>query len=536
MNSWIENAQFYHIYPLGFCGAPYKNDGETVCRLNKLIEWIPHLKELNINALYLGPIFDSSYHGYDTKDYFKIDCRLGTNESFKQVCDKLHENGIKIVLDGVFNHVGREFWAFKDVLQNGQYSEYCSWFKNLSFSHTSPKGDPFSYEGWNGFYDLVKLNLQNEEVVNHLFDAISIWIDEFNIDGIRLDAADCLDFDFFPKLRQLCDSKKKDFWLMGEIIHGDYNRWANPEMLDSVTNYQTYKGIWSSHNNKNYFEVAHALNRQAGSDGMYKNIYMYNFLDNHDVDRIIDILKDKSHINNVYTVLYTMPGMPSIYYGSEFGVHGIRSNRSDHELRPCLELNDISERNDNIFEHLKKLSEIRKNCDALKNGSFENIVIKNEQLVYKRQNNNETVYIALNLSHDEADVDFHIDVNEPLFDVLNNNQRFDIWNNHLHLFIAPCSARILTQLVQNNLDDTQQQNEPETEIPTEPQELHLGRYRHFKGGEYEIIGFAMHSETGENMVIYRDVNSGALWVRPYFMFAGTVTRDGKTFYRFEPII
>lgn len=151
MSHWSTDSVFYHIYPLGFCGAPEYNDfGQPVQRLEQLRDWIPHLKELGINALYLGPVFQSVKHGYDTADYYQVDCRLGDNESFASLCDALHENGIRIVLDGVFNHVGREFWAFKDVREKGQASPYCGWFHDLNFGGPSPMGDPFWYTGLAG--------------------------------------------------------------------------------------------------------------------------------------------------------------------------------------------------------------------------------------------------------------------------------------------------------------------------------------------------------------------------------------------------
>lgn len=256
MNLWIRESIFYQFYTLGFCGVlePGKIYDKKN-RLSKIGKWIPHLKEMRINAVYFSPIFQSSYHGYDTKDYYKVDERLGTNEDFKEVCEQLHKNDIRIILDGVFNHVGREFWAFKDVQINGVNSKYCSWFADLNFNSKSPMGDEFNYQSWNGCYDLVKLNSKNEEVINHLLQAVSTWIDEFDIDGLRLDAADSIDFEFFKVLKRFVEGKKKDFWLMGEVIHGDYNRWANTESLDSVTNYECYKGIYSSHNDKNYLKL-----------------------------------------------------------------------------------------------------------------------------------------------------------------------------------------------------------------------------------------------------------------------------------------
>ena len=179
---WIKKSAIYHIYPLGFCGCERTRDefsGE-VHRIKKIIEWIPHLKAMSINAVYLGPVFESAAHGYDTSDYTKIDARLGTNEDFTEVCKALHENGIKIILDGVFNHVGREHFAFKDVKLNRERSRYCGWFCNLNFGGNTAYNDGFWYEGWNNCYDLVKLNLRNNEVVEYLLNAVKMWIETWD--------------------------------------------------------------------------------------------------------------------------------------------------------------------------------------------------------------------------------------------------------------------------------------------------------------------------------------------------------------------
>ena len=366
-----------------------------------------------INAIYFGPVFESSYHGYDTRDYLNIDKRLGTNEDFKDLCKKLHENDIKIVLDGVFNHVGREFWAFKDIQKNGRNSKYCSWFSGLNFDSRSPMGDDFNYESWNGCYDLVKLNLWNRDVVEYLLHAVEFWIDEFDIDGLRLDAADKIIFDFFKELKIFTEKKKDNFWLMGEIIHGDYNRWANKESLDSVTNYECYKGIYSSHNDKNYFEIAYSLNRMFGNGGIYKDLCLYNFVDNHDVNRLASTLKVQEYLFNVYTILYTMPGVPSIYYGSEYGIKAVKGDKTDLPLRPSVdEIENYEDKNNELFDHIEKLGRIRAVSEALKNGKYEQVIIKNEQYVFSRTSKNDKIYIVLNLSDKESYLDFNISFEE----------------------------------------------------------------------------------------------------------------------------
>lgn len=414
MNLWIEDRVFYNIFTLGFCDVLEPSRiYEEKNRLIKIEEWIPHLKKMSINAIYFGPVFESSYHGYDTRDYLNIDKRLGTNEDFKDLCKKLHENDIKIVLDGVFNHVGREFWAFKDIQKNGRNSKYCSWFSGLNFDSRSPMGDEFNYESWNGCYDLVKLNLWNGEVVEYLLHAVEFWIDEFDIDGLRLDAADKIIFDFFKELKIFTEKKKDNFWLMGEIIHGDYNRWANKESLDSVTNYECYKGIYSSHNDKNYFEIAYSLNRMFGNGGIYKDLCLYNFVDNHDVNRLASTLKVQEYLFNVYTILYTMPGVPSIYYGSEYGIKAVKGDKTDLPLRPSVdEIENYEDKNNELFDHIEKLGRIRAASEALKNGNYEQVIIKNEQYVFSRTSKNDKIYIVLNLSDKESYLDFNISFEE----------------------------------------------------------------------------------------------------------------------------
>lgn len=408
--NWIHESVFYHIYPLGFTGAPKYNEGEKTSgnRIQKVLKWVPHLKELGVNAIYFGPIFQSISHGYDTSNYYDTDNRLGTIEDFKKVFSILHENGIKIVLDGVFNHVGRGFWAFNDVQHKLEQSRYKEWFYHLDFTKQSPAGDKFAYEMWEGNGDLVKLNLKNPEVYNHLLGAVKMWIEEFDIDGLRLDAADCVDKDFFRMLRSFTKEIKEDFWLMGEIIHGDYTEWANNEMLDSVTNYECWKGIYSSHNDKNYFEIAYSLKRQFGQDGIYKDLCLYNFLDNHDVNRIGSLLKIEENIKNAYTLLFLMPGVPSIYYGSEWGIKGEKGTgeSADDSIRAELDLNQLEGSNQELIDHIKNMSFIRKESNSIKYGEYEEILVKNEQFVFVRTFNKEQKIVVLNLSDDKDKIVF----------------------------------------------------------------------------------------------------------------------------------
>ncbi len=411
--NWVNEAIFYHIYPLGFCGAPKYNEGEKTAgsRILKVLEWIPHLKDLGVNAIYFGPIFESIGHGYDTSNYYLTDSRLGSKEDFKKVFDALHKNGIKVVLDGVFNHVGRGFWAFNDVQHKLWDSEYKDWFSNLNFSQKSPLGDGFSYEMWEGNADLIKLNLKNGAVLDHLIGAVKMWIEELGIDGLRLDAADCVDKDFFRLLRSETAAIKDDFWLMGEIIHGDYRGWANDDMLHSVTNYECWKGIYSSHNDKNHFEIAYSLDREFGQGGIYSHLCLYNFVDNHDVNRIASLLKDERDLKNVYTLLFTMPGVPSIYYGSEWGIKGEKGQGAfaDDAIRPSLSLTDLENSNNDLTNHIKALVEKRQRSKALRLGTYEKIFVKNEQLAFARKYEGETAIVVLNVSGNQEHISFQYD-------------------------------------------------------------------------------------------------------------------------------
>ena len=413
MNTLFSDKIFYHIYPLGFCNCPKKNDfvSPRGYAFEKLTEELDKIKSLGINALYIGPIFESTAHGYDTLDYFHVDRRLGNNQSFAAFCDECRNRGIAVVFDAVFNHTGRNFFAFRDLQEKGINSQYKDWYLNVDFSRKSCFGDNFDYEGWAGCKDLVKLNLENQEVRNHLFSAVDFWIDTFKIDGLRLDAADVISKDFLDALNYHCKSKKSDFWLMGEVVHGDYNDWAKPNRLDSVTNYQIYKALWSSLNDKNFFELSYNLNREFGENGIYKSFLPYNFLDNHDVNRIGSTLKNCEQLFLLYAIFFFIPGIPSIYYGSELGICGKRGNQNDFELRPSLPpfstLPDFAKPvvdSVALSSAIKTFSKIRKNQVALQLGNYKEVSVTHDTFAFERNYNGEKILVAINSSEDEKEV------------------------------------------------------------------------------------------------------------------------------------
>ncbi|MGN0586104.1 MAG: DUF1653 domain-containing protein [Oscillospiraceae bacterium] len=581
MSHWIEKSTVYHIYPLGFCGCEkYLADApeEPNPRIRKVIEWIPHLKKMNFNAVYFGPVFESVKHGYDTIDYTKIDRRLGTNQDFADVCAELHKNGIRVILDGVFNHVGRDNPMFVDVRKNKQGSRYKDWFCKLNFGGNSPYNDGFWYEGWNNCYDLVKLNLYNNEVVDYLLSAVKMWIEEWGIDGIRFDAADCLTDDFIKRIHNFTRSMKPDFWLMGEIIHGNYARWANGEMFDCVTNYQCYKGIYSSHNDRNYFEIAHSIEYQMGQ---YGNLYMYNFVDNHDVARLMSVLKNPDHAECCYTLLYMMYGVPSVYYGSEFGIKGAKGSgeNADAAIRPCIELDDIPDRNDKLMQHISELGAVRKSIEAVQSGSYAKIELRNQTFLFKREKDGVTVYIALNIS----DGDYTFRFNTPygkLADRLTGRQ-FTVNGGNAEITVPKNTSMILvnSELAPVRKEDeviahnviAKEEKPAEAKAPAEEKAPAAeekapvieekkpsvtpaadkgngvkglgvpegrkpvigGHYKHFKGGDYVLLNIAKDHETSGKIAVYMSLNGKPdVWARPLDMFLEDIDDHGSRKARF----
>ena len=382
--AWYEEAVFYHIYPLGLAGAPEQNDyGEPVHRLRNLKPWVDHMKACHFTGLYIGPLFESVGHGYETTDYRKVDTRLGTNEDLKEFVAYCHEAGIRVVLDGVFNHTGRDFFAFRDLKERREQSPYRDWYCGVNFWGNNEYGDGFSYENWGGYNLLAKLNLKNPQVRDYLFESVRFWVEEFDIDGLRLDAADVLDFDFMRGLRGLTESLKPDFWLMGEVIHGDYGRWVNERTLHSVTNYHLHKALYSGHNDHNYFEIAHTVRRQREM-GLGREVHLYSFADNHDVERIHTKLREKMHFFPVHVLLYTLPGIPSVYYGSEFGIDGRKERGSDASLRPCLNLEELLSKKNPCLDLIRALGEIHSKEPALSYGEYRELALTTTVYAFAR--------------------------------------------------------------------------------------------------------------------------------------------------------
>jgi len=420
--SWYEESVVYQIYPLGLCGAPYENDGCSAPepRILQLIDngWIDHMARLGATCLLLNPVFESDAHGYDTRDYTVVDRRLGTNADLRQVVDACHQRGIKVLLDGVFNHVGRGFWAFRDVLEKREASPYAGWF-NIDWGGNNQWDDGLSYECWEGVPYLIKLNHNNFDLNAYLAKVIKDWEEEFDIDGLRLDVAYCLDRGFLGYLRTIADEltakrsqrlgqRDGKFVLVGETMFGDYNQWMGDGLCDSVTNYEVYKGLWSSMNAANMHEVAYAFKRQSGSEpwDLYTGKHLLNFVDNHDVPRIATKLEDVRQLPCLYGLLFGIPGVPCVYYGSEWGIEG-EQNFGDHEIRPALEAPQWNELTDLIAAYAAARKAGTPGAEALAWGDYTEVQVSPKALLFQRRSEHERLFVAVNAS--DEPVVFHFD-------------------------------------------------------------------------------------------------------------------------------
>lgn len=439
MSTWYEKGVFYHMYPLGMTGAPKQNqEPDTEHRFEELDRWIPHICSLGCNAIYIGPLFESSSHGYDTKDYKLVDRRLGDNQDFASFVSQCHASGIKVVVDGVFNHTGREFFAFRDIQEHGEASVYKDWYKGVNFGYGSPVGDSFGYEAWQGHYELPCFNLWNPQVKQYLFDVIRFWIDAFDIDGIRLDCANVLDFGFMTELRSQTAAMKEDFWLMGEVIHGDYSRWVNPQMLHSVTNYELHKGLYSGHNDHNYFEIAHTVRRLEQVGGT-----LYTFVDNHDEDRIASKLTAPAHLYPVYTLLFTLPGIPSIYYGGEWGITGRRTRESDADLRPCISISQEPELHQNLTDFIGKVAAIHRDEPAFHGGRYQELLLTNRQYAFARIAPGSAVIAAVNNDDGPASLQIPVPVSAVTATDLIQGTVFPVTDGKISLTLEGNSGIVL---------------------------------------------------------------------------------------------
>lgn len=397
---WYEDSVIYQIYPLGAAGAPFENDGRLEHRISRLESWIEPIRKMGFDTILFNPLFQSKTHGYDTTDYLQLDCRLGDNADLKELCDQIHEADMRVMFDAVFNHVGRDFAPFQDVLKNRENSPYKNWFE-IHFDGNSSYNDGLWYGNWEGYDALVRLNLKNPEVVEYLLNVVDTWIDEYGVDGLRMDVAYCMDKEFLKALHRHVKARRPEFFLFGEMIHGDYNSIVNEEMMDSCTNYECQKGIYSSFNSTNFFEILYSFNRQFGKDPwcLYTGKPLLCFADNHDTNRIASLLEKKEQLPLVYAMLMSMPGIPVVYYGSEWGMKGVK-NENDTSIRPEVKELEHNELTDTI----EKLIAVHKSEPALRGKEYAQIAINNGWCTYERRDGDNVVWTSINMTDKPVDI------------------------------------------------------------------------------------------------------------------------------------
>lgn len=434
---------FYHLYPLGALGAPRENDGISPAedRLLGLRDWIPTMLDMGCTALYLGPVFESERHGYDTVDFRSVDRRLGTNRTLRLFADELRDAGIALVLDAVFNHIGRRHPFVRDVAERGPSSPYARWIAGYDPAGPGTGGLPFGYEGWKGHYDLVKLDTGNPEVREYLIGAAETWIDEYGIAGLRLDAADCLDRGFMKLLGERCRARRPGFFLLGEAVQGElYAPLMGECGLDSVTNFEAWKALWSSYNDRNYFEVAWTLDRLFGANGLCRGRYPYSFADNHDVDRVASLVRDPAGLYPLYALLFSMPGIPSIYYGSEYALRGARVPGDDAPVRPEIDPSALSGSGSaDLARAIARFSAARRTSDALSRGDYRQLAVRSELIAFLRGAGAEKVVVAVNGSPEWRNVEVHVPdaAGRALWDLLDGDFRRSADSGGLVSFDVP---------------------------------------------------------------------------------------------------
>ena len=406
--SWFDGSSMYQIFPLGLCGSPHENSWDwsntwnaasrPVRRVDRILNWVEHLKKLGIKSIFFNLALQSDTHGYNTRDFYTLDSRLGSNEDFAEVCKVLHDNGFRIVFDALFTNVGRGFWAFRDVRANLENSKYIDWFKDIDFKSNTPCNDGFYYKAWKNNWDFPELNLDNEDLVQHIFGAVRKSEDLYRFDGFRLCLQEYLPKKFVKRFRKLCLDMGAGLGgsisLVAEMFDGiEAEKYIGRYQCQSAENRELRDSICNSFNKKNVFELAYTLNRQFGKDGIFKNVPMMNFLDNHNIARFASAVNDKSLIPLGWSLLPALPGFPCIYYGSEWGVEGW-DEENHWVMRPAFEKPEWNE----LTDLSKKALAARNNSPALMYGDYKQIFQAKEQLVFERSSCGETIVVSINIS------------------------------------------------------------------------------------------------------------------------------------------
>jgi cyclomaltodextrinase len=404
--SWVTGRVWYHVHALGALGSPSTNDQPfaeepQAHRLRRLVDWVDHIASLGARGLLLTPVFASLTHGYDTVDPHRIDQRLGDADDLADLIDACHARDVRVLLDGVFNHVSRRFPAFEELQAHGREAATAEWFR-VDFNGSGPDG--FSYDDFEGHGGLVALNHDADVVLDWAVDVACHWLD-VGADGWRLDAAYAVPTAFWKRFSQRVLDRFPEAYLVGEVIHGDYPAFVEASGLHSATQYELHKATWSALNDRNFFELSAAFERH---DRFSRRFVPFTFVGNHDVTRLLSRLDEPSHLGHALAVLCTVPGTPSIYYGDEFGFRGVKEEREggDDAIRPPLPPSPepADDQQAGVLRVHRQLLGLRAARPWLDTAEVEVIDLANEQLTYRVRGDGAPLRVVLNVGSDTIDV------------------------------------------------------------------------------------------------------------------------------------
>jgi cyclomaltodextrinase / maltogenic alpha-amylase / neopullulanase len=416
---WVKYAIWWQVYPLGFTSAEATGEPEegagpgsgpgsglaeaapVTHRLGQLTTWLDYAVNLGASGVALGPVFASQTHGYDTTDYYRIDPRLGDQGDFAGLVEAAHARGLRVLLDGVFNHVGRGFPAFQRVLEQGPDAPEASWFRLTWPAGWQPGTEP-EYGTFEGHGALVALNHDEPAVAGYVAGVMNHWLDA-GADGWRLDAAYAVPAAFWAQVVPRVRAGHPGAYLVGEVIHGDYPAFVAESGLDSVTQYELWKAIWSGLNDHNLFELGHALGRH---NGFLQTFAPLTFVGNHDVTRLASRLEDDRHLAHALAVLLTVGGTPAIYYGDEQAFRGIKEERAggDDEIRPGFPgaPDELAPTGWPVYRLHQDLIGLRRRHPWLYRAQTEMLQLASEQMTYRVAAGGESLVVALSLADEEV--------------------------------------------------------------------------------------------------------------------------------------
>ena len=406
MSDWVEHVLWWQVYPLGFVGAEPVALGtdETHHRLGQIEAWLDYAVELGASGLALGPVFASESHGYDTVDHLRVDRRLGDESDLDALFKAAHERGLRVLLDGVFNHVGREHPAFRAVLEQGPEAATASWFRLTWPAGPWAPGVRPAYDAFEGHDQLVALNHDEPAVADHVTEVMKHWLAR-GADGWRLDAAYAVPTAFWAGVLARVRAAHPQAYLVGEVIHGDYAEIVRESGMDSVTQYELWKSIWSSLNDRNLFELAWTMERH---NELLDTFVPLTFVGNHDVTRLASRLEDDRYLAHALVVLFTVAGTPSVYYGDEQAFHGIKEDRAggDDAVRPAFPATpaELAPYGETTYRLHQNLIGLRRRHPWLHTARSTQLHLANQQLVYRVEQAGQQLLVALNLADEPADL------------------------------------------------------------------------------------------------------------------------------------